>query len=312
MASAEELEKAYKAATPGDTAAADTTQAATAETGTPLSQVDRINQMYDAQKQAQLSQLESAYNQSLSAAQEAAGKIPGQYQERGNDLAVQYERNRRNLNEQAAGNGLNTGTASQAALAQNSAWQRDYGKLRTAQADAMATAQRGINDLTAQYQSNVAAATANNDYQRWAALLDEYNNQYQRNMQQAQTLAGYGDFSGYASLYGQETADNMSRLWTAQNPGLAYNMGRITAEEYKNMTGSYPAGYSAPSSGGGYYPPSPKPKENIDWRGAAIDMLNNGYSTADVNSNFVAAVAAGDLTAEEAKNIIKTLPFVRS
>lgn len=168
---------------------------------------------------------------------------------------MQSERNRQSFNQQAAGNGLNTGTASQAALAQNSAWQRDYGKLRTAQADAMATAQRGINDLTAQYQSNVAAATANNDYQRWAALLDEYNNQYQRNMQQAQTLAGYGDFSGYASLYGQETADNMSKLWTAQNPGLAYNMGRITAEEYRNMTGSYPAGYSAPSSGGGsgYY-----------------------------------------------------------
>lgn len=171
---------------------------------------------------------------------------------------MQSERNRQSFNQQAAGNGLNTGTASQAALAQNSAWQRDYGKLRTAQADAMATAQRGINDLTAQYQSNVAAATANNDYQRWAALLDEYNNQYQRNMQQAQTLAGYGDFSGYASLYGQETADNMSRLWTAQNPGLAYNMGRITAEEYRRMTGSYPPGYTPPQTARTYYyPPSP-------------------------------------------------------
>lgn len=171
---------------------------------------------------------------------------------------MQSERNRQSFNQQAAGNGLNTGTASQAALAQNSAWQRDYGKLRTAQADAMATAQRGINDLTAQYQSNVAAATANNDYQRWAALLDEYNNQYQRNMQQAQTLAGYGDFSGYASLYGQETADNMSRLWTAQNPGLAYNMGRITAEEYRRMTGSYPPGYD-PANSGDYWVPGPRP-----------------------------------------------------
>ena len=45
---------------------------------------------------------------------------------------MQYERNRRNFNQQAAGSGLNTGTASQAALAQNSTWQTDYGNLRTA------------------------------------------------------------------------------------------------------------------------------------------------------------------------------------
>lgn len=166
---------------------------------------------------------------------------------------MQHERDRRNFNQQAAANGLNTGTASQAALAQNSAWQRDYGRLRTAQADAETAAQRGINDLTAQYKNNAATLTAENDYRRYAALLDEYNNQYQRDMQQAQTLAGYGDFSGYAGLYGQETADNMSRLWTAQNPGLAYNMGRITAEDYRRMTGSYPPGYTPPSTGGGYY-----------------------------------------------------------
>lgn len=196
---------------------------------------------------------------------------------------MQSERNRQSFNQQAAGNGLNTGTASQAALAQNSAWQRDYGKLRTAQADAMSTAQRGINDLTAQYQNNVAAATANNDYQRWAALLDEYNNQYQRSMQQAQTLAGYGDFSGYASLYGQETADNMSKLWTAQNPGLAYNMGRITAEEYKNMTGSYPPGYT-PQTARTYYP-TPQPDREygpgIDPRGMSVIMNNPSLANED-------------------------------
>lgn len=273
MASAEELEKAYKAATPGDTAAADTTQAATAETGTPLSQVDRINQMYDAQKQAQLSQLESAYNQSLSAAQEAAGKIPGQYQERGNDLAVQYERNRRNLNEQAAGNGINTGTASQQALALNSVYQRDTGALGRAQAEAEATAQRGIADLTAQYQSSISQAVADNDYKRAAALLDEYNNQYQKDLAQAQTLASYGDFSIYANLYGQEAADNMYKGWVAQNPGLAYNTGRITAEEYKNMTGSYPPGYTPPQTAGTYYYPSNPDTDNggTEEYGSGID-----------------------------------------
>ena len=42
----------------------------------------------------------------------------------------------------------------------------------------------------------------------------------------------------------------MAALWKAQNPDLAYNTGRMTAEEYKAVTGKYPKGYTAPRSGG--------------------------------------------------------------
>lgn len=47
-------------------------------------------------------------------------------------------------------------------------------------------------------------------------------------MTQAQILAQFGDFTGYANLYGQEAADNMANVWKNENPGLAYNTGRIT------------------------------------------------------------------------------------
>ena len=92
-----------------------------------------INDLYDAQKSSQLTQLESAYRQSKAEAEAARDKLPGQYQQQANDLSAQYERNRRSFNQQAAASGLNTGTASQAALAQNSAYQQSMGKLRTAQ-----------------------------------------------------------------------------------------------------------------------------------------------------------------------------------
>ena len=205
-----------------------------------------INDLYDAKKQSQLTQLESAYQASRAEAEAARDKLPGQYQQQANDLAAQYERNRRNFNLQAEASGLNTGTASQAALAQNSAYQRDMGALRTAQADAMTEADRGIAELERQYQANVSSAIADNDYQRAQALLNEYNNGYTRDLNTAKTLAAYGDFSGYAGLYGQETANNMAALWKAQNPDLAYNTGRMSAEEYKAVTGKYPAGYTAP------------------------------------------------------------------
>ena len=202
-----------------------------------------VNDLYDAKKESQLSQLESAYQASRSEAEAARDRLPGQYRQQANDLSAQYERNRRNFNLQAEASGLNTGAASQAALARNSAYQRDMGNLRTSQAEAMAEADRGLADLERQYQANVSSAIADNDYQRAQALMNEYNNGYSRDLNTAKTLAAYGDFSGYASLYGQDTADNMAALWKAQNPELAYNTGRMTAEEYKAITGKYPAGY---------------------------------------------------------------------
>ena len=135
------------------------------------------------------------------------------------------------------------------------------GNLRTSQAEAMSEADRNIAELERQYQANVSSAIADNDYQRAQALLSEYNNGYSRDLNTAKTLAAYGDFSGYASLYGQDTANNMAALWNAQNPDLAYNTGRMTAEEYKAITGKYPKGYQPA------YKPQPEPDPEPEGKG---------------------------------------------
>ena len=96
-----------------------------------------------------------------------------------------------------------------------------------------------------QYQTEITTALRAGDYQRAQALLSEYNNGYTRDLNTAKNLAAYGDFSGYAGLYGQETAASMAALWKAQNPELAYNTGRMSTEEYKAITGKYPKGYQA-------------------------------------------------------------------
>ncbi len=216
---------------------------------------DQVNSMYDAQKQSQLAGLESAYNQNLSNAQAARDALPEQYQARANDLAVQYERNRRNLNQQAAASGLNTGAGSQMQLALGSNFQRDYGGIRKAEQQAVNEADRGIRDLQSAYQSSVQQAVADNDYQRAQALLSEYKNQYQNALNQAQTLASYGDFSAYLNVpgYSQEQVDAMRNAWIAGNPDMAYRTGAITPEQYYQYTGKWPAGYAAPGSGSAYY-----------------------------------------------------------
>lgn len=162
---------------------------------------------------------------------------------------MQYERNRRNFNQQAAGSGLNTGTASQAALAQNSTWQRDYGNLRTAEADALSAADRQMAELETQYKSAVAQAIAENDYNRAKALMDEYGNQENRDATMAKILAGYGDFSGYAKLYGDDVANNMTQYWIYSNPQLAYSMGKISEDEYRRLTGKSSGGSGSGSGG---------------------------------------------------------------
>lgn len=199
------------------------------------SNTDAINALYDAQRQAKAAELQASYEQNRSNYQAAADKLPQQYQTQANDLSTQYERNKRNFNEQAVRSGVNTGAASQAELAQNAAWLKNYGNLRQAETNAQTEAQRQLNDLYAQYQINQNAANAQLDAQRGAALIDEMNQQYARDKAQAETLANYGDFSGYGAIYGDEAAQNMANVWYQQNPDVAYIVGRITKDQRDNI-----------------------------------------------------------------------------
>ena len=209
----------------------------------------QIRDLYAGSLDRTTQQLKTAFDQNLSAAEQARDKIAPQYQESRNEIAAEYERQRRNNNMQAAVNGLNTGAGSQMQLAQSSQYQSKEAANRRAENEAIGAAEQGIVDLKTNYQNRIAQATADNDYQLAAALLDEYGAQYDRQMSQAAQLAEFGDFSMYASIYGQAAADNMARTWALQNPEVAYAQGKITADEYFNLTGKYPAGYAGGLSG---------------------------------------------------------------
>lgn len=123
-------------------------------------------------------------------------------------------------------------------------------------------------DQMGQWNTDRAFMTdeANNAWNRaYQQDADAYNRAmaedelaYNRQIDYAQTLAAYGDFSGFADIFGADRAAEMQKVWNAGNVDLAYNSGKITAEEYKAMTGKYPPGYKAPSRGWG---PSKKPEE---------------------------------------------------
>lgn len=215
----------------------------------------RVNSVYDAARDKSLAALESAYAANRAALEAAAAQIPGDYQARANQLAANALINRRNFFENAAASGLNAGNGSQAELAMNNQQQADMTTLRTAEANAVNQANMKLTQLYVDYQNAIAEAIANNNYERAAALLSEYQKQaesivstardqasldldiagfnrttndrnYDRQLENAQTLAKFGDFSGYLALgYSADQVANMRRTWLASNPKLASNLG---------------------------------------------------------------------------------------
>lgn len=219
-----------------------------------------INSMYDAYGNARRTALQEAGDQALSDAQANRDKIAQQYQTQRNMASVDWERQRRNFMESANMNGLNTGAGGQAQLAMQGKYQQTQNQLGYQQANAEAEADRQMADIKRQTQAQINEAVAENDYKRAAALLDQYNVMYQRAIEKAQALAQFGDFSGYGSLYGENQATQMSNMWYAQNPDLAYMMGLITSDQRDNIKANRPIndgldenGVRVGGSGGGAY-----------------------------------------------------------
>ena len=227
--------KKYQTLTPEQAAYEKRIQDAVAQAQAALNQQtasdNRINSLYDAAYDAKVAALDSAYKQSLADATAAKDKIPGIYQAQANAVAANAGREKRNFNEYAAASGLNSGAGGQAALALSGQLQSGLAQVRTNEANALSDADLQIAKLKAQYQQQMQQALADNQYQRAAALLDQYNREqsnaiqqqqwnanfvlhqqqmaanlydaeYQRQLNNAKLLASVGDYSGFKALAG--------------------------------------------------------------------------------------------------------------
>lgn len=239
--------------------------------------VKAINDMYDANANAQKTALQESGAQALSDAQANRDKIAQTYQTQRNMAAVNWERQRRNFLEGANISGVNTGAGSQAELHMMGQGQQQQNTLGYQQAQAEIAAERNIADIQRQTQAAINEAVSKNDYQRAAALLSEYNEIYNRALKKAEALAQYGDFSGYSGIYGDEVAENMKNNWLANNPDLAYAMGLIDQarrDELKSMMGSSGGG----GGGGGRARSLPNAEDEYRKQVASINRNQGLYN----------------------------------
>lgn len=229
-------------------------------------QIDAANKLYDAAMQKHLSALQSAYDNSKMNMEAYKEKLPQIYQAQANTISANAEKEKANFNEMAAYQGMNAGTGSQAKLALTNAEQSAMTDVRVAEANAMKDAEHELSALYVNYQNAITEAVANNEYERAAALLEEYqkaaesvvetayrqalldlqsqdqafsqqlamqelqqsttDSAYRKNRENAETLAKYGDFSGYKNLgYSDDAIAQMLAVWKLANPDLAWALG---------------------------------------------------------------------------------------
>ena len=203
-------------------------------------QQTQISNLYDKEYNANAAKLKTNYDQSLGNLQNEQAKIAPQYQTQANQMAAQYERNRRNANLQNLASGLGTGTAVQQQEALNNKFQQNYAGLRGQELQAQTDIGQKMVDLGTEYQNNLAQTRMDAANKSAAAQVEATAKQNDWYDQQAKLMAGYGDFTGYERLYGPEAAEKMKEVWIIQNPRVALGAGLIDAKKFKEITGENP------------------------------------------------------------------------
>lgn len=215
---------------------------------------DQLRKQAAAEVESALADLKGAYTKGIAAYDAQQDKLPERYRAAMNSAAAQSAMAKKTFAEQAAASGLNSGASGQVALDASAVYQGNLSNLHQSRASDMAEIDRAKADLTAQYETAVAKAKAEGDASLAKALYQEmirvqglqreddqiaydrgrdtladqrYDQQYsdsradteyERKAQSAAIRAQFGDFSGYAELWGipQDTVNAMVAEYARQ------------------------------------------------------------------------------------------------
>ena len=170
-----------------------------------------LNDMYAAQREANLNALEAEYTSAIGELEREKAAIAPAYSEARRQTAGTNAMETRAMNEVFNANGLSSGGRAQGAIAQSNVLQNELGALQKAETAAIADIEARRTQLSAQYQAKVREAIMNNEMSKAMALYDEalrYDNELvaaqkdalAAEKEKAAMLASIGNFSGYANL----------------------------------------------------------------------------------------------------------------
>lgn len=132
-----------------------------------------LQQMYGAQLNARLAQLQAAYDRQMAQSRANDEKIRQAYYQQQNAAAAQSELQRLAMNEMGAVSGLNTGAGGQMALALGSSLQDSLAALGAAREQDLAQSELQRLQMLAEYNGQVGSAQAQTGAALLGALYDE-------------------------------------------------------------------------------------------------------------------------------------------
>lgn len=132
-----------------------------------------LRQMYEAQRQAAIGQIQSAYDKNINAIDQSAIGVDARYQDARNQTAGASEMAKRNFAEFAAATGLNSGAGGQAELSRNVTLQNNLNALNQDEANFYSNIEMQKAQAEIDYNNAIAQAEANNDFAQAQALYQE-------------------------------------------------------------------------------------------------------------------------------------------
>ena len=182
-------------------------------------QIDALNKAKLDQTMAALDKSRNAGLSNLAAEKSA---IQPKYYDARNQTAAGSQQQARNFAEfMSARGGTNSGAAAQGELTRGMQLQGNLGALGQQEAAAYGDIERRTSDLQNAYQSDVASAKAGIESERMQAMLTDYYNKQQQELQVAQMM---GSYNGKRTLGGQ-AQDLQSRQ---ANLGAAMDVSNLT------------------------------------------------------------------------------------
>ncbi|MCI2106900.1 MAG: hypothetical protein LKK00_09340 [Intestinimonas sp.] len=200
-----------------------------------------VKDLYSAKTDAALAALKSAYDDNVADVDAAEAKLTPTYQAARNKTAATSDLEKQNFQEYANARGLNSGTSGQAELARSTTLQGNLNDINTQEADARSDLELQRTKLASEYNTAIAQAKANGDYELANALYTEKTRVDNAMSDAADKQATY-DYNKWNANYNvdqnaQTRADNLAaqqeqyaREDAATNKETAYNLAMATIQ----------------------------------------------------------------------------------
>jgi hypothetical protein len=197
---------------------------------------EMINQLKEAERRARIAALEKARTTALAGLETEKANIAPVYYDKRNQAAAASDVSAMNFAQYAAARGIKGAAGAMPEIYRQAGLQGQIGALDRAEANALANIERQRSGIESSYASDVAAAEADVESNAMQALIDQWNQNRQYELQKAALTGSLGDTR---TLAGLEFDYSKSPSNPAVQAAILANRARELENTAKEIQNSY-------------------------------------------------------------------------